>query len=305
MVDFPDAFYGYADQIVGQFAPTNGQQEQFGLAFEKGNPLVPCVNEAIAALQSNGTLHAAPGHLARRPTPTCRSSADPTDGMAGEGGPSPELSFEGGPTDPRYPPPSGDRGSKLFGGGDRGARNVWIAVASTLIFFGVVAILIVRSPGWPEFKASFFDGAEFRYSFPTDPAKFVRNISIFCIAEVFVLLFALFLAVLRSLPGPVFTPLQDLLGRVHGRVPRHADDPRDPPARATGCPSLELQGVPTSEYFWAIVALVARLLRVRRRGVPGGYPIGASEPGRRGAVARALAAGSRCVTSSCRRRSGG
>jgi polar amino acid transport system substrate-binding protein len=56
VVDFPDAFYGYADQIVGQFAPMNGQQEQFGLAFEKGNSLVPCVNEAIAALQSNGTL---------------------------------------------------------------------------------------------------------------------------------------------------------------------------------------------------------------------------------------------------------
>ncbi len=56
VVDFPDAFYGYADQIVGQFAPMNGEQERFGLAFEKGNSLVPCVNQAIAALQSNGTL---------------------------------------------------------------------------------------------------------------------------------------------------------------------------------------------------------------------------------------------------------
>ena len=56
VVDFPDAFYGYADQIVGQFPPIGGQQEQFGLAFEKGNPLVSCVNQAIAALKSNGTL---------------------------------------------------------------------------------------------------------------------------------------------------------------------------------------------------------------------------------------------------------
>ena len=128
--------------------------------------------------------------------------------MAGGGGPSPEAYFpKGGPGDPRVPPPTGDRGSRLIGG-DRSARNVWIAVASSLIFFGVVAIVIVRSPGWPEFKASFFDPAEFRYAFPKILSKFVRNIAIFCIAEVFVLLFALFLAVLRSLPGPVFTPLR-------------------------------------------------------------------------------------------------
>jgi polar amino acid transport system substrate-binding protein len=56
VVDFPDAFYGYADQIVGQFPPLGGEQEQFGLTFEKGNPLVSCVNEAIGTLNSNGTL---------------------------------------------------------------------------------------------------------------------------------------------------------------------------------------------------------------------------------------------------------
>jgi polar amino acid transport system substrate-binding protein len=56
VVDYPVAFYGYADQIVGQFPAIGGQQEQFGLAFEKGNPLVTCVNQAIATLNSNGTL---------------------------------------------------------------------------------------------------------------------------------------------------------------------------------------------------------------------------------------------------------
>jgi len=56
VVDFPDAFYGYADQIVGQFPQLSGGQEQFGLAFEKGNPLVSCVSQAIATLDSNGTL---------------------------------------------------------------------------------------------------------------------------------------------------------------------------------------------------------------------------------------------------------
>lgn len=56
VVDFPTAFYGYADVVVGQFPNLGGEQEQFGLAFEKGNPLVSCVNQAIETLTTNGTL---------------------------------------------------------------------------------------------------------------------------------------------------------------------------------------------------------------------------------------------------------
>ena len=41
VVDFPTAFYGYADdRSSGSSRPLSGGQEQFGLAFEKGNPLV-------------------------------------------------------------------------------------------------------------------------------------------------------------------------------------------------------------------------------------------------------------------------
>jgi len=56
VVDFPTAFYGYADEVVGQFPNLGGEQEQFGLAFEEGNPLVACVNQAIQALKDDGTL---------------------------------------------------------------------------------------------------------------------------------------------------------------------------------------------------------------------------------------------------------
>ena len=61
LVDAPDAYVnvliGEAKNgvVVGQF-PTIGDQEHFGLVFEKGNPLVTCVNQAIAALSSDGTL---------------------------------------------------------------------------------------------------------------------------------------------------------------------------------------------------------------------------------------------------------
>ena len=57
VVDFPTAFYGYADVVVGQF-PDLGVQEQFGLTFEKGNTFVECVDLGIEALRDDGTLDA-------------------------------------------------------------------------------------------------------------------------------------------------------------------------------------------------------------------------------------------------------
>jgi polar amino acid transport system substrate-binding protein len=39
--------------MVGQF-PSTG--EHFGLLFSQGNPLVSCVNRALATLKTNGTL---------------------------------------------------------------------------------------------------------------------------------------------------------------------------------------------------------------------------------------------------------
>jgi polar amino acid transport system substrate-binding protein len=56
VVDFPTAFYGYADVVVGQFPPIGGEQEQFGLSFETGNPLALCANLGIDALRADGTL---------------------------------------------------------------------------------------------------------------------------------------------------------------------------------------------------------------------------------------------------------
>jgi len=63
VADLPTAFFLTAVEIpkgtiVGQFQPTGGQQEQFGMLFEKGNPLVACVNQALAGMKSDGTLAA-------------------------------------------------------------------------------------------------------------------------------------------------------------------------------------------------------------------------------------------------------
>ena len=60
VVDLPTAFYVTAVQvpkgkILGQF-PTVGTPEHFGMAFEKGNSLVSCINDALTTLRTDGTL---------------------------------------------------------------------------------------------------------------------------------------------------------------------------------------------------------------------------------------------------------
>ena len=61
LADLPTAFYITAVEIpkatlIGQFEAGTGEPEEFGMLFEKGSELVPCVNEALAALREDGTL---------------------------------------------------------------------------------------------------------------------------------------------------------------------------------------------------------------------------------------------------------
>ena len=143
------------------------------------------------------------------------------------------------------------------------------------MFFGVIGYLIVHSAGWPAFKQSFFNAEEFRVSFPLILRKFIRNIYIFIVAEVLVLSLALLLAVLRSIPGPVFAPLRFLSAAIR------TSSARCPTILVIfllgyGIPALGLQGVPESDLFWAIVALTlvysAYVAEVYRAGIESVHP---------------------------------
>lgn len=61
LADLPTAFYISAveipgSQLIGQFQPDVGEQEQFGMLFEQGSELLPCVNRALETLKEDGTL---------------------------------------------------------------------------------------------------------------------------------------------------------------------------------------------------------------------------------------------------------
>ena len=99
-------------------------------------------------------------------------------------------------------------GRRKHGGG--AGRSTLIAFASTVVFLAAVAFLVSRSSNWPEVRTAFFDWDVFRESMPDIARAFWLNVKIFCIAEAFILVLSLLLAVVRSLPGPVFVPLRGL-----------------------------------------------------------------------------------------------
>jgi len=97
------------------------------------------------------------------------------------------------------------RGSRILGDlRGSGQGSIWIATASTIVFAAIVVAVIVTSPGWPAVKKAFFNREIFVDSFPEIARAFLLNIRIFLIAEAVILVFALLIAVLRGLPGPVF-----------------------------------------------------------------------------------------------------
>jgi polar amino acid transport system permease protein len=138
-----------------------------------------------------------------------------------------------------------------------------------------IVLLVTHSSGWPEVRRTFFDWDYFWDSLPEIASAFKLNVKIFCISEVFILVFALLLAVLRSLRGPVFFPLRVL-------AIAYADFFRGVPTILViallgfGAPALQLRGVPTSVTFWGIVALVlvytAYVSEVYRAGIESVHP---------------------------------
>jgi polar amino acid transport system permease protein len=155
------------------------------------------------------------------------------------------------------------------------ARSVAIAVASTIVFVAVIAVVVVNSPGWDEVRQFFFNGERFKESFPKVAEAFLVNVKLFCLAEVLILVFGLLLAVLRSLPGPAFFPIR-LLAIVYTDVFRGVPTILLIAMLGFGAPVLGISGVPRSTFFWAVVALVlvysAYVAEVYRAGIQSVHP---------------------------------
>jgi polar amino acid transport system permease protein len=159
--------------------------------------------------------------------------------------------------------------------GGEGRRAVAISLLSTVVFFGVLGFVITQAPGWPEVRRTFFDWSQFKDSLPEISRAFLLNVKIFTIAEAFILVFALLLAVLRSLPGPVFFPVR-AMGIAYADFFRGVPTILMIALLGFGAPALQLEQVPTSRTFWGVVALVlvytAYVSEVYRAGIESVHP---------------------------------
>jgi polar amino acid transport system permease protein len=154
-------------------------------------------------------------------------------------------------------------------------RSTVIASVMTVAVLVVLAVVVVTSPGWETFKAAFLDAGHARDSFPDILKAFWLNVKMFMIAEVFILIFALLIALARSSRSPWLVP-------VRGLAVVYTDVVRGIPTILLvylfvfGLPSLELQGLPKSPFFWATVALIvsysAYVAEVFRSGIESVHP---------------------------------
>jgi polar amino acid transport system permease protein len=94
-------------------------------------------------------------------------------------------------------------------------RGLTIAIASSVIVLGLFVAVALIAPGSSEVKEAFFSGRHLKgAAFGTDKTEsviaafFSVTVRMFLLAEVLVLGLALFLAVIRNLPGPVFFPFR-------------------------------------------------------------------------------------------------
>src|ERR1022692_1384248 len=136
---------------------------------------------------------------------------DPFTGLAG----SPSRTIGAGWQTPGSLGTTG-RGPRLFGGGGRKATA--ISTASTLVVLGALAAIFLVAPGSAQVRHTFFNPTDMWQSFIGNPKKgyysvgeaIWLNIRMFLAAEVFILAFALLIALIRQSVSPVLFPFRVL-----------------------------------------------------------------------------------------------
>jgi polar amino acid transport system permease protein len=184
--------------------------------------------------------------------------------------------------DPREPgpdlgagPSSGSRAARRRAERRQASRNSLIAVVSLVVVFGGLALAIANAPNWAAVQASFFDVPRIVESMPDLIDGFLTNIALFMLAEGLVLVVGLFVAVVRSVPGPAFLPFR-LLATMYTDVFRAVPGIVWIFFLGFGIPGLRIEGVPRDPFIWALVALVliysAYVSEVYRAGIESVHP---------------------------------
>jgi polar amino acid transport system permease protein len=89
-----------------------------------------------------------------------------------------------------------------------GRHSILIASISTVLVLVLIIVVFLTAPGAPEIRDAFFSPPDFADSAGMVWDGFVINIELMLAAEAIVLVWALVIAVVRSIPGPAAFPLR-------------------------------------------------------------------------------------------------
>jgi polar amino acid transport system permease protein len=181
--------------------------------------------------------------------------------------------------DTRVEPP----GAGVAAGGSRGLarrrsqrRDALISTVSTIVFFVLVVALIALSPGVNKVVESFFSLTGFKDSFGTVSEGFWLNVKLMLVAEAIVLVVAMGIAVIRTLPGPVMAPLR-IVALIYTDVFRGIPLILVIFIVGLGLPALQLEFISDQSVFtYGVISLVlvysAYVTEVYRAGIDSVHP---------------------------------
>ena len=145
-----------------------------------------------------------------------------------------------------------------------------ISIASVAVVFGALGWWITSSPQWARVQAQFFSIENMQAAFPRVLQGFGVSMRVWLTALACIAVWALVLAVVRSLRAPWFTPFRLL-------VVIYIDFFRGVPVLLLvllfgfGIPALNLPGLPNSALFWGSVAMIlsysAYVAEIYRSGI--------------------------------------
>jgi polar amino acid transport system permease protein len=136
----------------------------------------------------------------------------------------------------------------------RARRGQAIAVGSSVLILGGIAVLVLTSPGWPAVRETFFSWSIFKDSFPEVLEGFWLDVKLFVIIEAVVLVIGLGLALLKISRNPALFPLR-LLATLFVDLFRGVPSILLIFLVGFGVPALELEGLPTDPVVLGAIAL--------------------------------------------------
>lgn len=154
-------------------------------------------------------------------------------------------------------------------------RSTAIALLSTFVFGAILIVIVVNAQGFQAVRESFFNWHYAQKAFPRIFDGILLNLRVLLIAELFVLIFGLAIAIARTTTSPVLYPLR-LAATVYTDIFRGMPLLLVLFLVGLGIPGLRLSYIPNSAVFLGTIALVltysAYVAEVIRAGIEGVNP---------------------------------